>query len=259
MITNGTNRSAVTVPGVGHVPAAGAADRMVVESGRRRARLLDRGAGRPHLLRRVPVRRVGAFDVECRERRHVARRIALHGRPARRERRADAGRPLYGIPERLQRGQHHAQLHRRVARHDDLARRHGVHRAPALRSGEPRCVGAREPARERLVVESRRRAAAASSSSGRARGSISSATCTTTAAIPYGTSACTSSPIHVRSRAHGGAYANGQSMFGPYKPATQTSNTFAPVTITFSASRHGDHDAAQQPDDRAHAAAVLER
>ena len=31
-------------------------------------------------------------------------------------------------------------------------------------------------------------------------------------------------------------YANGQSMFGPYKPATQTSNTFAPVSITFSAS-----------------------
>ena len=30
-------------------------------------------------------------------------------------------------------------------------------------------------------------------------------------------------------------YANGQSMLGPYKPAMQTSNTFAPVTITFSA------------------------
>ena len=30
-------------------------------------------------------------------------------------------------------------------------------------------------------------------------------------------------------------YANGQSMLGPYKPATQTSNNFAPVTITFSA------------------------
>ena len=34
----------------------------------------------------------------------------------------------------------------------------------------------------------------------------------------------------------GGRYANGQSMFGPYKPATQTSSTFAPVSITFSAS-----------------------
>jgi hypothetical protein len=31
-------------------------------------------------------------------------------------------------------------------------------------------------------------------------------------------------------------YANGQAMFGPYKPAVQTSNNFAPVTITFSAS-----------------------
>lgn len=31
------------------------------------------------------------------------------------------------------------------------------------------------------------------------------------------------------------SYASGQSMFGPYKPPTQTSNTVAPVTITFSA------------------------
>ncbi|HEX7607451.1 MAG TPA: hypothetical protein VF348_12115, partial [Usitatibacter sp.] len=31
------------------------------------------------------------------------------------------------------------------------------------------------------------------------------------------------------------SYANGQSMFGTYRPATQTSNTVAPLTVTFSA------------------------
>ena len=99
MITNGTNRSAVTVPGCGHLPAAGAADRLVVESGRGRARLLDRGAGRPHLLRRVPLRRVGARDLERRA--AAPRRSTVRSSRATCcdvSRRADARRPLRGIP-----------------------------------------------------------------------------------------------------------------------------------------------------------------
>ena len=62
--------------------AAGAADRVVVEPGRGRARLLGGGAGQPHLLRGVPLRRLRALDLVRRHGLRVARRLRLQRRPA---------------------------------------------------------------------------------------------------------------------------------------------------------------------------------
>ena len=91
---------------------------------RGRARLLDRGAGQPPLLRRVPLRRRGRANWFV-----ATGTTSLDGslftrRPAARARAAQTLGGAYQTDTPAQRRPVHARLHERVDRHDDLAGRH---------------------------------------------------------------------------------------------------------------------------------------
>ena len=200
---------------------------------RRRARLLDRGAGQPHLLRRVPLRQRRALELVRRDGIDFARRLALHRRPARRGRRRRRWGRVSRADACAERGPVHARVLRRVQRHDDVARRHGGHRALQHRAERTESPGRATTSRRPDGGGTRRRAAAASSSSGRTAPRTSRATCTTTRAIRSGTSRSSRRPTSARFTGNWWLYANGQSLTGPYRPATRINDNVAPVTIQF--------------------------